>query len=89
MAVLTQNTGVYSSRLTLYQFKFNISSLSRFIKAQDRNHRWISTPTSPFSMKQVPILKENELVLWLLWPKTHVCVVIDQDYTIPKSILVD
>ena len=41
-------------------------------EAWDRNHRQISTPTSPFSMKQIPILKENELVLWLFWPKTHV-----------------
>ena len=34
-----------------------------------------------FVMKQVPILKENELVLWLFCPKTDVCVVVDRDYT--------
>ena len=32
-------------------------------------------------MKQVPILKENKLVLCLFCPKTHLCVVVDQDYS--------
>ena len=40
-------------------------------------------------MKQVPILKENGLVLWLFWPKIHVFVVVGQDYAIKKSFLDD
>ena len=34
VAVMAQNTCVYGCRLVLYQFKFNISSLSRFMKPE-------------------------------------------------------
>ena len=27
------------------------------------------------------ILKDNWLVVWLFWPKTDVCVVVDRDYS--------
>ena len=57
-------------------------------EAWEGNSRWISTLTSPFSISTVPTFEENWLVLWLLWPKTHVCVVTDPCYTIPKSTLV-
>ena len=48
-------------------------------KAWDGNHRWVSTPTSLFSIKPVPICERKKLlVLWLFWPKTSVCGVVDR-----------
>ena len=88
MAVLTQKTCVYDCRLILYQFKFNISLLSRFMKPRMGIIDESLLQRHQFLSHKLPILKENELILWLFWPKTHVFVVVDQDYTIPKSILV-
>ena len=52
------------------------------------NHREFFTPTSPFSNKPIPVLEKNQQVLWLLWPKTHVCMVVDWYYTTWTSTLV-
>ena len=67
-----------------YQFTIKVH------EACDGNHRWISTPTSPFSIKATFCLmrKVDYVVLWMFQPKTHVCVVVDCCYIIPKSILV-
>ena len=62
VAILAQNRCVCGSRPELYYSKGNF--IIKVHEAWDWN-QWISTPTSPFSMKQVPILKENELVLLL------------------------
>ena len=57
-------------------------------EAWDGNHGQFSSPTSQFSIKTVLMLVENGLVLLLLWPKTHVCIVVDWYYTSLNSILV-
>ena len=147
---MAQNTWLYSCRLVLYQSKFNISLIWRFLKpgmgiidgfllqprrflwnkspfwrkinsfcgyygpnhmcvwlqtkiilfqsqywlirkvheAWDVNHWQFSSPTSPFYAKLALVLVENGLVLLLLWPKTHVCIVEDWYYTSLNSILV-
>ena len=46
-----------------------------------RHHSWISTPTLPFSTKPIPVFVKIGPILWLVWPKTHVCVVLDWYYT--------
>ena len=86
--ILAQKTCVYGCRLVLYLFKYNISLLLRFMKPGMGIMVKISSPTSPFSAKPALILEENGLVLWLLWPKTHVCMVLDWNYTSFNSILV-
>ena len=46
----------------------------------DGNHGQFSTPPSPFSTKPIPMLEENRQVLWMVQPKTHVCMV--EDYIV-------
>ena len=46
------------------------------------NHGQISTPIYPFYTKPIPIFGENRQVLYLFWPKTQVCIIVDWYYTI-------
>ena len=147
---MAQNTCMYGCRLVLPKLKFNISSISRFMKprmgiidgfllqhhqfltnkfllwrkvdsfwgcfcpkhiyawlqtriilfhsqywligkvheAWNGYHWKISGTTSPFSTKPIPIYEENRKVSWLLWPKTHACMIVDWYCTSLNSILV-
>ena len=61
-------------------FELQYQFIIKVHKALDWNHRWISTPTSPFYIKPVSMLEEHRLVLWLVWHKTSVSGVVDPFY---------
>ena len=58
--------GMYDYITVLYSSNVNISSLSGFMNpGKGFISRWISTPTSPISTKQVPIFEGNWVFVWL------------------------
>ena len=85
---MAQNTCVYGCRLVLYQFKFNISSLSRFMKPRMGIIDGFLLQPRNFLSKKSPFWRKIDLFCGCFCPK-HMCVVADQDYTIPMSTLVD
>ena len=88
VAILTQQTGVCGFRPGTKYFKVNICWLERFMKPAMGIINKFPVQLSSFSTKTFLILEENTLVLWLLWPKTHVCIVVDWYYTSLNLILV-
>ena len=88
MAILAQNTCVCGCRLEEILFQSQYWLIKNVHEAWDGNHGQFSGPTSPFSAKPALILEGNGLVLWLFWPETQMCIVLDWYYTCLNSILV-
>ena len=58
--------------------------MSKVYEAWDlvHTHSQMHSPILPFSVKVIPILEQKCVVLWLLWPHSHVCMrVHDMDAT--------
>ena len=70
---------MYVFRLVLYRLNFIISLLSRFVKPARGTIYGFLLQHHHFLLNESPFCREmDNVVLWLFWPKTHVCVVVDQ-----------
>ena len=87
VAVLAQNTCVYGCRLELYHLNFNISLISRSMKPGLIIIDGFLFQSHHFLSNQSKCWRKIDSFCGCSGPKTHVCVVVDQCYTIPKSIL--
>ena len=62
--------------LVLYHFKFKNSLYGRFMNPGMGIIGEFLLQYHHFLPKQVPTLEENCLALWLVWPKTQVCMIV-------------
>ena len=58
--------------------------MSKVYKAWDGNCTWYFHPNIPFSAKLTPKFQKRPIG-WLLWPKPHVCMIVDCCRSIPMS----
>ena len=66
---------------------------SKFVHEQgykpwNGNSTGFSHPNTPFSAKPIPKFGQKRTNWWVLWPKSHMCMIVDGCRSIPKSKLV-